>query len=325
MVVSLAGFLGLGSIKGKDQFDLFADALGLALPGNSDSDTEGCFKSLEGSATTSESRPESSDSGVTNKENNERLEVRLLTKGALTRIGMAGIMKMNPFAGRGDGKESPSDFLSDVEMAARSWDATYGADTDQPDASKIAIFRQNLDRDGDGWYWWSCILANEEKKAFPSIKKAFLARYGAEKNKAISRFNIQNELMCLQQKQGQSIVDYVHEAERLSERVPADMNDMLAMAFIRGLQDQKSRRRVSYDLRDCLEFTFSKAVHMVKSWYQEIGVPDPFNRFGVGFRETPKAPAPIYAAPAAGTLTAREAMTSGSKGTPDDRQTPNPL
>ena len=34
-------------------------------------------------------------------------------------------------------------------MATRSRDATNGVDTDNPDASKIAIFRQNLNRDGE--------------------------------------------------------------------------------------------------------------------------------------------------------------------------------
>ena len=129
--------------------------------------------------------------------------------------------------------------------------------------------------------------------------------------------------MCLQQKKGQSIVDYVHETEKLSERVPTDMNDMLAMAFIRGLHDQESRRRISYDLRDTPEFTFSKAVHMVKSWYQEIEVPDPFNRFGVGFRDSSKVQTPIYATPAAGIVATREETTSSSKD--EDLQPVNPL
>ena len=256
----------MGSSKGKDQFELFAEAMGATLPSMVDSAAEGVFGGLGGTSSTDGSFATGSDSGTTAKEEKELSKVKNLTKGALTRIGMAGIMRMNPFVGRGDGKENPSDFLSNVEMAARSWDATYGADTDNPNASKIAIFRQNLDRDGDAWYWWSCVLADVEKLTFASIKKAFPKRYGAEKNKAFSRFNIQNELMCLQQRKGQTIAGYVREAEVLSERVPANMNDMLAMAFIRGLADQESRWGISYDLRDSPEFTFAKALHMVKAW-----------------------------------------------------------
>ena len=280
-----------------------------------DSAAEGVFGRLGGNCSTDGSFATGSDSGTTTKEEKEYSKVKNVTRGALTRIEMAGIMRMNLFVGRGDRKENPSDFLSDVEMAARSWDATYGADTDNPDAAKIAIFRQNLDREGDAWYWWSCVLADVEKLTFAGIKKAFLKRYGAEKNKAIYRFNIQNELMCLQQKRRQPIAEYVREAEVLSERVPTDMNDMLAMAFIRGLSDQESRRRMSYDLRDTPEFTFAKALHMVKAWYQEIGVPDPFNRFSTAHSSQPPAIAnPIYAVPASGVVAAQGEVNNASGG-----------
>ena len=70
-----------------------------------------------------------------------------------------------------------------------------------------------------------------EKLTFASIKKAIPKRYGVEKNKAISRFNVKNELTCLQQKLVKRKRN-VREAEMLSERVPADMNENLAMAFI---------------------------------------------------------------------------------------------
>ena len=33
---------------------------------------------------------------------------------------------MSSFVGTGDGKESPADFLANVEMAVRSWNAVYG-------------------------------------------------------------------------------------------------------------------------------------------------------------------------------------------------------
>ena len=73
--------------------------------------------------------------------------------------------------------------------------------------------------------------------------------------------------MCLPQKRGQPIAEYVREAGKLSERVPTDMHDMLAMVFIRRLSDQESRRRISDDLRDTPEFTLTNVLHMVKAWY----------------------------------------------------------
>ena len=148
----------------------------------------------------------------------------------------------------------------------------------------------------------------EAKGSFEGIKKAFLERYGTSRNKAISRFNMQNELMLLRQRDGQTIAEYVREAESLSDRVPMDMDNMLAMVFVRGLADQETRRRVSYNLRDKTEFTFKTALNMVKSWYQEIGAPDPFRPNSVGFNSYSKASAPpVYAKPLSGTVqTARE-------------------
>ena len=302
--------------RGRDQFDLFAEALGSALPRITDGSAENSAEETsegnteyqevsEGSGTTI--LGESGDSGsdgetVPNPEKKESAN-----------LGMAGVMRITMFVGKGDGREDPVDFIADVEMAARSWDSLYGADTDHPESSKIALFRQNLDRDGDAWHWWTCIVESGVKESWEAIKKAFLARYEVTKNKAVHRFNIQNELMLLQQRAGQSIAEYVFEAERLSERVPKDMDNLLAMVFIRGLADQETRRRVSYDLRDTPEVTFSKALHMVKSWYQEIGVPDPFNPHSVGFNGYRNAnTTPVYAARTNGIATVN--ATAGTVG-----------
>lgn len=86
------------------------------------------------------------------------------------------------------------------------------------------------------------------------------------------------------------------------------MDNMLAMVFVRCLADQETRRHVSYDLRDKTEFTFKTALNMVKSWYQEIGAPDPFRPNSVGFDSYSEIPAPpVYAKPLSGTVqTARE-------------------
>ena len=235
---------------------------------------------------------------------------------------MAGMMRMTQFVGKGDETESLSDFLANVEMAAQSWEVTFGANADKPNATKIAIFRQNLDKEGDAWHWWTRVLSEKDKESFVSVKKAFLERYGAARNRAVSRFNGQNELMLLQQREGQSIADYVWEAKSLSDRVPADMNNMLAMVFVRGLADQETRCRVSYALRDEPEFTFGKALHMVKSWYQEIGAPDSFRPNSIGFNSF-KAPAmpPVYVRPGSGAVrtTHEEKIAGTGTASPTDK------
>ena len=83
-------------------------------------------------------------------------------------------------------------------MAAQSWEVTFGANANKSDMTKIAMFRQNLDRDGNTWHWWTCMLNQDAKETYETIKKAFLEHYGAAQNKAVSRFNLQNELLLLQ-------------------------------------------------------------------------------------------------------------------------------
>ena len=99
----------MGSSKEKDQFTLFAEALGATLLSVADLATEGVFSGLGGNSSTDRSFATGSDSGTTVKGERELYKVKNLTKWALTRIEMAGMMRINPFVGRGDGKENPSD------------------------------------------------------------------------------------------------------------------------------------------------------------------------------------------------------------------------
>ena len=123
--------------------------------------------------------------------------------------------------------------------------------------------------------------------------------------------------MLLCQRPEQSIAEYVREAENLSQRVPADMSSMLAMVFVKGLADQETRRRISYDLRDDPEFTFSTVSHMVKSWYQEIGAPDPFRPNSVGFNSyREKQATPVYAKPTTGAVASAQTLGAVNSPTP---------
>ena len=305
----------LVSWRGRDEYNRFAEALGATLPRITDSSIE------SSAAATSEGDTEYLELTDTTEEleagKRTPVERSIPEKKTIIKEAMAGLMKMSSFVGRGDGKENPSDYIADGEMAAQLWDATVGQNSNGADASKITLFRQNLNKDGDAWHWWTQVLSEEAKGSFEEIKKAFLERYGTERNKAISRFNVQNELMLLRQRDGQSIAEYVREAESLSDRVPGDMDNMLAMVFVRGLADQETRRRVSYDLRDKPEFTFRTALNMVKSWYQEIGAPDPFRLNSVGFNSYgEESVPPVYAKPLSGTVqTAREGMGGVAKAT----------
>ena len=138
--------------RGTDEFDRFAAALGATLPRIADGPTESNGGESEGNSEYLEAKESDSESEEGSKTPVARTPPAEKTRPL--RIGMAGVMRINPFVGRGDGKENPADYIADVEMAARRWDASYGADSDNPEASKIALFRQNLDRNGDAWHWW---------------------------------------------------------------------------------------------------------------------------------------------------------------------------
>jgi len=54
------------------------------------------------------------------------------------------------------------------------------------------------------------------------------------------------------------------------------MDSLFAITFIKGMRDQERRQRVTFDLKDTLNFSLLKTLAVVKFSFQEIGDPDPF-------------------------------------------------
>ena len=54
------------------------------------------------------------------------------------------------------------------------------------------------------------------------------------------------------------------------------MDSLFATACVKGMRDQDWRQRVTFDLKDSPNFSFLKALTVVKFSFQEIGEPDPF-------------------------------------------------
>lgn len=207
---------------GTEEFDCFAQVLGLALPSIADLLTgSSAMVVSDGDIEVAERSEQDSMVESLKQEVGEPVtpagKVGSYGKRELFKKRMAGVMRIRSFTWKGYGKESPADFSEDVEMAAMSWDATHNVPANRSDATRIAIFRQNLDREGDAWHWWNSMLKQEEKKTIEAVKKAFLKRYTEAQNEVVTRFNVQNELMMLSQRSGQSIADYLQEAEGLSE------------------------------------------------------------------------------------------------------------
>ena len=78
---------------------------------------------------------------------------------------MSSLIKITPFnGGNTDQGESVDEYLDDVETAALSWDLTISPGiTEATNKSKIRLFRQNLERDGDAWHWWYYVLPEADK------------------------------------------------------------------------------------------------------------------------------------------------------------------
>jgi len=197
-------------------------------------------------------------------------------------FSMAAAVKVSVFMG-GDRNhpESVEEYLEDVEAAALSWDSYCSPhmviDAEATDKSKIRFFRQNLGRQGDAWHWWHYVLEDRKKSDWKEIAAEFTARYGSKVTQAASLFEVQNEIISLCQEEYQHITDYVREVEKLSRRVPKEMDSLLGISFIKGMRDESRRERVSFDLKDSPNFTFSRALTVVKAAYRIIGEPDPFN------------------------------------------------
>ena len=191
---------------------------------------------------------------------------------------MASLIKISPFNGsNADIGESVDEYLDDVETAALSWDLTVNPNTQEAtNKSKIRLFRQNLEKDGDAWHWWYYVLPEADKKDYAKVVSEFKDRYSVKASQASSLFAVQNEMLSLSQGETEHIRDYVHRVEKLSRKIPRDMDSLFAIAFIKGMKDQERRQRVTFDLKDSPNFSFVKALEVVKFSFQEIGEPDPF-------------------------------------------------
>jgi len=74
------------------------------------------------------------------------------------------------------------------------------------------------------------------------------------------------------------------------------MDSLFAIAFIKGMRDQERRQRVTFDLKDSPNFSFVKALTVVKFAFQEIGEPDPFQPQLTNREHDSSSPA-LYSAP----------------------------
>jgi hypothetical protein len=190
---------------------------------------------------------------------------------------MANVIKIRAFKGLADCGEDPDEFIDDVEMAADAWDSAKGdkADAAALEKSLLRFFRHNLEPNFEAAWWWQG-LSKADRGNWSIVKKAFLEKVSGPRSTGSDvDYDETNEILALTQKAGQSIEEYVREAEKLSRRVKPVLKHTLAAAVIKGLNDEQKRREVSFALSGT-KFDFEGAVEKIKAAYRCIGEPDPF-------------------------------------------------
>jgi hypothetical protein len=189
---------------------------------------------------------------------------------------MSAALKIRPFKGNGEPGEDPEEYLDDVQMAAEAWENGKG-DAAALEKCLLRFFRQNLEPCHEASWWWGG-LTKSEKTAWDTVKALFLKKF-ADQVSADNDVNYEetNEVLGLSQKAGQSIEEYIREAENLHRKVRPVLKQTLAAAVIKGLADPQKRSNVSFAL-DGTTYDFNKAIDKIKASYRSIGEPDPFKK-----------------------------------------------
>ena len=99
----------------------------------------------------------------------------------------------------------------------------------------------------------------------------FKNRYGVKATQASSLFVVENVMLSLIQGETEHIRNYVHQVEKLSRKIAQEIDSLFTIAFLKGMRDQEWKLRVTFDLKDSPNFSFLKALTVVKFSFQEIG------------------------------------------------------
>lgn len=105
--------------------------------------------------------------------------------------------------------------------------------------------------------------------------------------------------MALRQNAGESIATYVRTAEKLSKRVPSELDSVLALCLIKGMADEMKKADISYIVNATPNMTFHQVVEVIKAKYRVIGEPDPFGNASIQ-KQHEKASWSAYSAPPSG-------------------------
>jgi hypothetical protein len=175
---------------------------------------------------------------------------------------MSAILKIRSFKGITDPGEDVEEYLDEIQMAAEAWENGKG-DAASMEKSLLRFFRQNLEPNYEVSWWWGG-LSKEEKTNWATVKSLFIKKFADPVSTETVGYDDTNEILGLCQKAGQSIEEYLREAEHLHRKINPVLRHTLAAAVVKGLSDDQKRSNVNFALSG-MEFDFEKAVQKVKA------------------------------------------------------------
>ena len=190
-----------------------------------------------------------------------------------------GGTKIRPFKGLKDGKENPEEYLEDIEWA---YDQDY--QNNEPVNGEAAaaykskthriLFRQNLEEKAREWYG---DLDMDVKAQWSTLQDKFKTAFKVTlKDAQTKKFELRVKLHQLEQREEETIADYLNKAEELSMRLPQDDIDV-GMATLKGMRDTIKRERVSFECNKDADYSFTTVKRLITAAYNEIGQLSPFD------------------------------------------------
>jgi len=190
-----------------------------------------------------------------------------------------GVTKIKQFRGVRDGKEDPAEFIEDIEWAYEQ-EFMRNEPEESPDKEAYIskthriLFRQHLAARASEWY---ADLDADIKGNWIQIRERFKAFFQITIRDSQTRvFELRIKLSQLEQKDGETIAEFLERAEDLATKLPTDEINV-GMATLKGMKDDEKRSRVTYDCNKEQDFSFSHIKKLITAAYSEVGKISPFD------------------------------------------------
>ncbi|KAI9789411.1 MAG: hypothetical protein M1816_006071 [Peltula sp. TS41687] len=171
------------------------------------------------------------------------------------------------FSGLGIPAEDASEYIETIEYLSG-----------QPPVETICkiYLRHGVTERAKEWYGE---LTKAVRQDWQQPRQRFLERFDDDQNHLSGgTLEYSRRILALQQKDGQTLTEYVKEASHLSEEGPATLQKDLAQQFLAGIKDDNLVRWAIKELPDEVNYTFSDAKTALVKATKLPGRPSPFDQ-----------------------------------------------